>query len=59
MIKAIKVIERCPECWMGIMDSCPKCHGMGEVEGIIDFPTFIEYVGEALEKHYHLHNKGQ
>ncbi len=54
MIKAIKVVVGCPECWMGIADSCPKCKGTGEVEIEMEFSTFAEYVGDELEKHFHL-----
>ena len=57
MIKAIKIIESCPECWMGVVDSCTRCHGVGEVEDEIDFPTFVEYVGDELCRHYHMHEK--
>ncbi len=57
MINAIKIIENCPECWMGTIDSCTRCHGTGEIEDEMDFTTFVEYVGGELCRHYHMHEK--
>ncbi len=40
-IVSVKVIQKCPDCWMGIGDSCRTCDGTRQIEKEIDFPSFV------------------